>query len=64
MHSFLYAVRQSTSFSRLLQWEFGSSPGGFDMRARGIASQCVLLDYPGCKKHWDREGIPTGVNED
>jgi hypothetical protein len=34
------------------------------MRARGIASQCVLLDYPGCQKHWNREGIATAVNEE
>jgi hypothetical protein len=34
------------------------------MRARGIASQCILLDYPGCRKHWRREGIATGLNED
>jgi hypothetical protein len=39
-------------------------PGGYEMRARGIASQCVPLDYPGCRKHWDRTGISTGVNED
>jgi uncharacterized protein len=39
-------------------------PGGFEMRARGIPSQCVPLDYPGCRKHWDHEGIPTAVNEE
>lgn len=39
-------------------------PGGFEMRARGIPSQCVPLDYPGCRKHWDREGISTAVNEE
>ena len=39
-------------------------PGGYEMRARGIASQCVPLDYPGCRKHWDRAGISTGVNEE
>jgi hypothetical protein len=38
--------------------------GGYEMRARRIASQCVLLDYPGCKKHWNREGVPTDLNED
>jgi uncharacterized protein len=36
--------------------------GGYEMRARGIASQCVLLDYPGCQKHWHPEGIATAVN--
>jgi len=39
-------------------------PGGYEMRARGIASQCVPLDYPGCRKHWNRAGISTGVNEE
>jgi hypothetical protein len=39
-------------------------PGGYEMRARGIASQCVPLDFPGCKKHWNEEGIPTSVNEE
>jgi hypothetical protein len=39
-------------------------PGGYEMRARGIASQCLPLDYPGCQKHWRKEGIATGLNED
>jgi hypothetical protein len=37
--------------------------GGYEMRARRIPSQCVLLDYPGCEKHWRRDAIPTRVNE-
>lgn len=74
----VYLVPHATGFSRWLKrWqtapEYGVVavacllnilPGGYEMRARGIASQCVPLDYPGCKKHWSREGIPTGVNED
>jgi hypothetical protein len=39
-------------------------PGGYEMRARGIASQCVPLDYPGCQKHWRREEIATSFNHD
>ena len=39
-------------------------PGGYEMRERGIASQCVPLDYPGCGKHWRREAVATSVNED
>ncbi|MGA8743170.1 MAG: hypothetical protein WB561_18425 [Terracidiphilus sp.] len=39
-------------------------PGGYDMRSGRIASQCLLLDYPGCKKHWDPKGPPTAINED
>jgi hypothetical protein len=27
--------------------------GGFEMRQRGSASQCLPLDFPGCRKHWD-----------
>jgi hypothetical protein len=39
-------------------------PGGYAMRARRISAQCVPLDYPGCRKHWNSEGILTGVNEE
>lgn len=38
-------------------------PGGYEMRARGIASQCVPLDFPGCRKHWDVKGLSTELNE-
>jgi hypothetical protein len=34
------------------------------MRARGIPSQCVPLDYPGCRTHWRGEEIATGFNQD
>ncbi|MGC2636967.1 MAG: DUF116 domain-containing protein [Acidobacteriaceae bacterium] len=37
-------------------------PGGYEMRTRGIAAQCVPLDYPGCGKHWRTPGIPTSLN--
>jgi uncharacterized protein len=36
--------------------------GGFEMKKLGISSQCVFLDYCGCKKHWDKKGIPTEIN--
>ncbi len=36
--------------------------GGWMMRNMGIPVQCVLLDYCGCKNHWSREGVPTGIN--
>jgi len=39
-------------------------PGGYEMRDRGIPSQCVPLDYPGCQKHWRQAGIATGLNVD
>jgi hypothetical protein len=74
----VYLVPHSTGFSRWLErWQRAPEvgviavacmlnilPGGYEMRARGIASQCVPLDYPGCRKHWRREGIATGVNEE
>jgi hypothetical protein len=27
-----------------------------------IPAQGVLLDYMGCKYHWDEQGIPTDTN--
>jgi hypothetical protein len=74
----VYLVPHATGFSRWLErWKAAPQygvvavacllnilPGGYEMRARGIASQCVPLDYPGCMKHWRRPGIPTGLNED
>jgi hypothetical protein len=74
----VYLVPHTTGFSRWLdRWqrepEVGVAavacllnilPGGYAMRARRISAQCVPLDYPGCRKHWNSEGIPTGVNEE
>jgi len=36
--------------------------GGYEMIGLGIPSQCVYLDFCGCKKHWDKKGIPTSLN--
>jgi len=36
--------------------------GGWDAGASGIPAQGLLLDYVGCKIHWDKEGIPTEAN--
>lgn len=36
--------------------------GGWMLNDMGIAAQCVLLDYCGCKNHWSKEGIPTEIN--
>jgi uncharacterized protein len=36
--------------------------GGWDAGAIGIPCQGLLLDYVGCKYHWDRNGIPTDTN--
>ena len=74
----VYLVPHTTGFSRWLdRWErepgvgvtavaclLNILPGGLEMRERRIAAQCVPLDYPGCKKHWDAEGTSTAVNED
>ena len=74
----VYLVPHSTGFSRWLErWQHEPGvgvtavacllnilPGGYEMRARGIASQCVPLDYPGCRKHWRNQAIATSVNEE
>ena len=36
--------------------------GGWEADALGVPAQGVLLDYVGCKYHWDEKGIPTDVN--
>ena len=36
--------------------------GGLEIVSLGIKAQCVLLDYCGCKNHWDRAGLPTNLN--
>jgi hypothetical protein len=74
----VYMVPHSTGFSRWLErWQDDPTvgvaavacmlnilPGGYEMRARRIASQCVPLDYPGCEKHWTSVGVPTNANEE
>jgi uncharacterized protein len=41
----------------LTNWNGGWETGSINLPAQG-----VLLDYVGCKYHWDREGFPTDVN--
>lgn len=36
--------------------------GGWKAKDLGFIPQCVLLDYCGCKSHWHKEGIITGIN--
>lgn len=36
--------------------------GGWKAQSLGLPAQCVLLDYAGCRNHWDEEGIPTEIN--
>jgi hypothetical protein len=72
----VYIVPHSGGFSRwLARWQhvgvgvtavacaLNIVPGGLEMRERGIAAQCLPLDFPGCRKHWDSMGFPTAVNE-
>jgi hypothetical protein len=73
----VYIVPHAGSFSRWLErWQREPGvgvvavaclanilAGGYEMRARNIASQCVVLDFPGCEKHWRTASIPTKVNE-
>jgi hypothetical protein len=73
----VYMVAHASGFSRVLKrWEKTGTgvvasacilnilPGGYEMRGRQIASQCVPLDFPGCGRHWDEKGFPTAVNEE
>ena len=73
----VFMVPHASGFSRALKrWEKTGAgvtaaacmlnilSGGYEMRERGIASQCVPLDFPGCRKHWDKNGFPTAVNEE
>lgn len=68
-------IRHSSSFSKCLEpWAGQKSTGligvacvlnlltgGFEMKRLGIPSQCVFLDSPGCKKHW-QSGKPSEIN--
>ena len=36
--------------------------GGFKAKRLGYVPQCVLLDYCGCKQHWNHEGLVTQIN--
>ncbi len=74
----VYLIPHATGFSRWLQiWQnetgqgvtaaaclLNIASGGLEMRARGIASQCIPLDFPGCRKHWSTKGCPTALNQD
>jgi hypothetical protein len=36
--------------------------GGLELKRYDVPAQCVPLDYCGCKKHWDKEGITTEID--
>ncbi len=74
----VFIVPHTSSFTRWLKrWENNREHGivavacllnivvgGYEMRELQIPSQCVPLNYSGCKKHWHEQGIPTTVNEE
>jgi hypothetical protein len=36
--------------------------GGLELKSLNVPAQCILIDYCGCKTHWDKKGIPTDIN--
>ncbi|MEJ6949995.1 DUF116 domain-containing protein [Natronospora cellulosivora (SeqCode)] len=36
--------------------------GGWKAKEMGMPALCVLLDYCGCKNHWDKKGVITNLN--
>lgn len=36
--------------------------GGWKAVRIGYIPQCVIIDYPGCKAHWQEKDIMTNVN--
>ena len=72
----VYLIPHSSDFSRfLVKWKNNSETGlvgvacvlnlltgGYEMKRLGITSQCVFLNYCGCRKHWSKEGIRTEIN--
>ncbi len=73
----VYLIPHSSDFTRWLErWQDNSEigvvgvtcalnllTGGYEMEKLNIRSQCVLLDYCGCKNHWHKEGIPTDLDD-
>lgn len=71
-----YLIPHSSEFSKfLVKWKncpdtsligvacvLNLITGGYEMKRLNISSQCVFLDYCGCKKHWDKDGIATSLN--
>lgn len=69
-------IPHSSDFSRTLKhWKNDKSVGlvgiacilnllrgGYEMRKLGIPSQCVFLDWAGCRGHWNECGVATDIN--
>lgn len=72
----VYLIPHSSGFSKFLaKWADQNETGligvacvlnlltgGYEMKRLNISSQCVFLDYCGCKKHWNDKGVPTSIN--
>lgn len=73
-----YLIPHSSQFSKfLVKWQnqpetgligvaciLNLLTGGYEMKRLEIASQCVFLDFCGCKKHWTTTGIATDLNDE
>ena len=38
--------------------------GGLELKSLDVPAQCILINYCGCKTHWDKKGFPTDINFD
>ena len=73
----VHIIPHSSSFTEWLQkWAVGKNigvigvacplnliTGGLELKSLAIPAQCVILDYCGCKNHWDKKGFSTDLNE-
>jgi hypothetical protein len=72
----VFLIPHSTDFTKWLSKRAGNKEvgivgvtcalnlmtGGWEAKGLGIPINCVLLDYCGCKNHWDEKGFPTAIN--
>jgi len=76
-HGFgVFMIPHSTDFTKWLKRRAGDKDtgiigvtcvlnlmtGGWEAKSLGIQINCILLDYCGCKNHWDKKGFPTDIN--
>lgn len=73
----VHIIPHSSDFTTWLKtWAVGSDTGvigvacplnlitgGLELKSLDIPAQCLLLDYCGCRNHWDKKGIPTDLNQ-
>jgi uncharacterized protein len=72
----VFMIPHSTDFTKWLSKRAGNKEvgiigvtcalnlmtGGWEAKSLDIPINCVLLDYCGCKNHWDEKGFPTAIN--